>query len=137
MKYKTIVVGSGRLGANIARHLSKLGESVDVIDIDPDAFRKISDDFSGNTIVGDATDLSTLDLIELKDAKRIVIVTGDDNYNVYVAHVALHFYDVPLIYVRLYDVAKGKLIEGTRIKPIYPFNLSLEAFLELESEDLK
>ena len=137
MKYKTIVVGSGRLGANIARHLSKSGESVDIIDIDQDAFRKISDDFSGNTIIGDATDLTTLDMIELKNAKRIVVVTGDDNINIYLAHVALNFYDVPLIYIRLFDVSKGKLIEGSRIKPIYPFNLSLEAFLHLEGEDTK
>lgn len=136
MKYKTIVIGSGRLGANIASLLSKRGNSVDIIDKDPDAFRKIPDDFSGNTYVGDGTDLSTLDSIGLKEAKRVVIVTGDDNYNIYLAHVASNFYDVPLIYVRLFDVSKGKLIDESRIKVIYPFNLSIDEFLHFEGGNL-
>ncbi len=135
MRHKTVVVGSGRLGANIARHLSKSGESVDIIDKAQDAFRKIQDDFSGNITFGDATDLAVLDAVKLVNAQRIVIVTGDDNANIYISHLAMTFYDVPLIYVRLYDVAKGKLIENTRIKPIYPSNLSLEAFFKLEGAD--
>lgn len=137
MRYKTVVVGSGRLGANIARHLSNQKESVDIIDSDPTAFRKIADDFSGNKIIGDGSETSTLDQSDISNAERIVIVTGDDNANIYIAHLALSIYNIPRIYVRLFDVTKGKLIEGTRIKPIYPFNLSLDAFLDLEGDNKK
>ncbi|WP_162146936.1 potassium channel family protein [Acholeplasma granularum] len=132
MKNKTIVIGSGRLGANIARHFSKKGISVDIIDISKDAFRKVSDDFSGNTIHADASDMTLLEQLDMDNVERIVIVTGDDNINVYIGHLAQYTYNIPKIYLRLYDTDKGKLIDQDRIKVIYPFLLSLDEFLDLE-----
>jgi trk system potassium uptake protein len=54
---KFIVIGSGRLGANIATKMSELGEDVIIIDATDDSFRKLQDSFSGYQVVGDATDL--------------------------------------------------------------------------------
>lgn len=134
LRHKTLVVGSGRLGANIAKHFSKKGMSVDIIDISKDAFRKVSEEFSGNTIQADASDLTLLNQLNLKNVGRIVVVTGDDNLNIYIAHLAMFIYDIPKIYIRLYDTDKGKLVDQDRIKVIYPFILSLDEFLDLEGE---
>ena len=128
---KVIVIGSGRLGSNIAGELSQSGEDVLIVDSNNDSFRKLSDTFTGYEVVGDATDLNVLENAYIKQAKTVAIVTNDDNINIYLSHVCYYIYDVPNIYVRLSDIDKGRLIEGTSIKAIYPFNLSIEEFLRL------
>jgi len=130
-KNKFLVVGSGRLGSNIATKMSEKGEDVIIIDATDDSFRKLHESFSGYQVVGDATDLSVLDNAFIKQAKTAVIATDKDNVNIFLAHVCYHVYNVPKIFVRISDTDKGKLLSGTNIKVIYPFNLSLDAFFDL------
>lgn len=127
---KFIVIGCGRLGANIATKMSEVGEDVIIIDSTDDAFRKLQESFSGYEIVGDATDLSVLENAYIKHAKTVVITTDSDNTNIYLAHVCYYVYNVPRIFVRLSDTDKGRLLEGTYIKAIYPFTLSLSEFMD-------
>lgn len=135
-KHKIIVVGCGRLGATIATKMSEYGHDVIVIDSDPDSFRKLNDSFSGYEQIGDGTDLTVLENANIKNTKTVVLTTNSDNTNIFIAHVCFYLYDIPNIYVRLTDNDKGTLFENTTIKPIYPFKLSLNAFLEMVGEPL-
>lgn len=128
---KFIVIGSGRLGSNIATSMSELGEDVIIIDAQDDSFRKLQESFSGYQVVGDATDLTILENSYIKHAKTVVITTDSDNVNIYLAHICFYVYNVPKIFVRLSDTDKGKLLDGTSIKAIYPFNLSYSEFMDL------
>ena len=131
---KFIVIGCGRLGANIATKMSEMGEDVIIIDSTEDSFRKLKDSFSGYEMVGDATDLAILENAYIKHAKTFVITTDSDNTNIYLAHLCYYVYNVPKIFVRLSDTDKGRLLEGTYIKAIYPFTLSLGEFMDLYEE---
>ena len=128
---KFIVIGSGRLGSNIATSMSEIGEDVIIIDAEDDSFRKLQESFSGYQVVGDATDLTVLENSYIKHAKTVVITTDSDNVNIYLAHICFYVYNVPKIFVRLSDTDKGKLLDGTTIKAIYPFNLSYSEFMDL------
>lgn len=132
---KFIVIGSGRLGSNIATQMSELGEDVIIVDATDDSFRKLHESFSGYQVVGDATDLSVLENSYIKHAKTVVITTDSDNVNIYLAHICYYIYNVPNIFVRLADTDKGTLLEGTYIKAIYPFTLSLQEFMKLNKEE--
>ena len=132
---KFIVVGSGRLGSNIATQMSEMGEDVIIVDATDDSFRKLKESFSGYQVVGDATDLSVLENSYIKHAKTVVITTDSDNVNIFLAHICYYIYNVPKIYVRLADTDKGVLLEGTYIKAIYPFTLSLQEFITLKKEE--
>jgi len=131
---KIIVIGASRLGANIARMFSERGEDVLMIDKSPEAFNKLSDGFSGYTICGDATEMSFLEANGIATAKKVIIATEDDNINILLAHASFYVYDVPRIYLRLSDCDKGKLIENTSIRAIYPFLLSINEFQFLDKE---
>ncbi|MDX9691377.1 MAG: NAD-binding protein [Acholeplasmataceae bacterium] len=131
---KFVVIGSGRLGSNIATQMSQAGEDVIIIDATDDSFRKLHESFSGYTVVGDATDLSILENSYIKHAKTVVITTDSDNVNIYLSHICYYIYNVPKIFVRLADTDKGRLLEGTSIQAIYPFTLSLEEFMKLSEE---
>ncbi|HOC80925.1 MAG TPA: NAD-binding protein, partial [Bacilli bacterium] len=72
----------------------------------------------------------------IKTAKEVVIATGDDNVNLFLAHVACAIYEVPSIYVRLDDPERGALLSGLKIKAIYPFELSINKFNLMKGEDL-
>jgi trk system potassium uptake protein len=128
---KIMIIGSGRLGASIATKLSEDGEDVYIIDKNQDSFRKLQDTFSGYEIVGDATDLAVLDDSGIKMTKMVVITTDNDNVNIYLSHICYYIYNVPNIYIRLNDSDKGALLEGTSVKVIYPFKLSLQEFTRL------
>lgn len=132
---KFVVIGSGRLGSNIATSMSELGEDVIIIDAVDDSFRKLQESFSGYQVVGDATDLTILENSYIKHAKTAVITTDSDNVNIYLAHICFYVYNVPKIFVRLSDTDKGKLLDGTSIKAIYPFNLSYSEFMDLNDEE--
>ncbi len=132
---KFIVIGSGRLGSNIATKMSELGEDVIIIDATDDSFRKLQESFSGYQVVGDATDLSILENAYIKHAKTVVITTDSDNVNIFLSHICYYIYNVPNIFVRLADTDKGDLLEGTSIQAIYPFTLSLSQFMDLYSQE--
>ena len=135
MRNKTIVVGCGRLGASIASYASSQGEDVIVLDSRKDAFTKLSETFSGYTIACDATEIDELEDAGIRDARELILTTGDDNINLYLAHLCLAKYNVPYIYVRFDDPEKGFLIQGMPIKAIYPFQLSRDRFSLLQQGD--
>lgn len=128
---KSVVVGSGRLGASIATMLSDLGQDVLIVDKEQTSFRKLSETFSGYDIIGDATDMGVLENeVNIHQADEVIITTDSDNINLFIAHLCYYVYHVPHIYVRFNDNDKGMLVENTSIKVIYPFLLSIDDFLE-------
>lgn len=126
LKNKTLIIGCGRLGASIANKDSLAGKNVLVVDRDPEAFELLGDSFSGYTFCGDVTDLDLLEEAYIGSAKEIIIATGSDNVNVFLAHVANDIYKVPNIYVRLDDPSLEVLLRGFNVHAIYPFELSFD-----------
>lgn len=102
-KQYTVIIGCGRLGANLANTLSDKGENVLIADCNKESFRKLSSSFGGLTLLGDATDLDLLTEAQVHKADAIVIVTDNDNVNIMVAQIAKELYHVPRVIARLYN----------------------------------
>ena len=134
LKNKTLIIGCGRLGASIANADSLSGKNVLVVDKDSSSFELLSDLFSGYTFLGDVTDLSLLEEAYITSAKEIIIATGDDNVNLFLAYVARKLYNVPKIYVRLDDPSLEILISDLDVNAIYPFELSLDKFSRMRGD---
>ena len=128
LKNKTIICGCSSLGATITNKYSSEGKNLMVIDIEPKNFERLSDRFSGYTIVGNVSDLAVLEEAGIASAKEIVITTDNDNLNLFVAHIARKIYGVPNIYVRLSEPDNEVLLKGMDIKAIYPLELSYDKF---------
>jgi trk system potassium uptake protein len=129
MRNKVIVIGCGRLGASISNLSSERGENVVVIDKDAASFDRLNDLFSGYRITADGTDPSVLEEAYIKTAKEVVIATGNDNVNLFLAHLCSQIYAVPSIYVRFDDPEMDQLVKGiASVKAIYPFELSLSDY---------
>lgn len=128
IKNKTLIIGCGRLGSSMANKCSVEGKNIIVVDNDSDSFDHLSDNFGGNTVLGDVTDLAVLEEAYITTTKEIIITTGDDNINLFIAHVARKIYNVPEIYVRMDNPDNEVLLKGLEIKAIFPFELSFDKF---------
>lgn len=120
----TIIVGCGRLGANLANTLSDAGESVIIIDRYKDAFRKLSPSFSGIVITGDATEIFVLGEAQIEKATAVISVTNNDNTNILVAQIAKEYFHIRHVIARLYDPERECIYRDFDIDTICPAVLS-------------
>ena len=120
----TIIVGCGRLGANLASALSDEGHNVLIMDSDRDSFRRLSSSYGGLTVVADGTDLDALREAEVENASAVIAVTNRDNTNIMVAQLARDLFHVENVIARLYDPERENVYQEFGIKTICPAVLS-------------
>jgi len=108
-----VVVGCGRVGADLAYRLFKNRHQVVVVDSDPKAFNRLHPDFRGRTTEGDALSADTLERAGIEKADGIAVVTNSDTMNAVVGHtVRTHYPNVKQIVVRNYDPAMREMLEA-------------------------
>ena len=122
----TIIVGCGRLGANLANALSDAQGNVLIMDRNKDAFRKLSPSFGGLAVAADATDLDALQEAEMEKADTVIVVTNNDNVNVMVAQLARQLFKVGEVIARLYDPERECVYQEFGIRTICPAVLSMQ-----------
>lgn len=132
-KTNVIVCGCGRFGACLASSLSAQKYDVTIIDKQDRAFFKLSDDFGGFEITGDASDLDTLEVAGIKQCDMMLVTTNDDNVNSMIAQIASSIYNIHDVYIRLNDPDKEKLLTDLHIHAIYPARLSIKEFEKVSS----
>ena len=120
----TIIVGCGRLGASLASRFSEDGGNVLVIDEDKNSFRKLSPNYGGMVIQGDATEISVLKRAEIKNATSVIAVTNHDNTNIMVAQLAKELFHIDNVIARLYDPDRECVYRELQINTICPVVLS-------------
>lgn len=98
-----IIVGCGRIGAELAYRLYKQGIKVAVVDQDAAAFDNLPPDFRGRMHEGDAMNQQVLLRAGIEEAEAVACVTNSDALNAVVGHVAKTVYHVPKVVVRNYD----------------------------------
>ncbi|MDK2966278.1 MULTISPECIES: TrkA family potassium uptake protein [Lacrimispora] len=122
----TIIIGCGRLGANLANTLSDNGEDVLIIDKNREAFRKLSPAFGGLSLQGDATDLDVLQEAQIGNASAVVAVTNHDNANILTAQIAREMFHIERVIARLYDPEREYVYREFGIDTICPAVLSVK-----------
>ncbi len=99
----TIIIGCGRLGADLANSLSNEGEDVLIMDENKESFRRLSANYGGLSVVGSGTDLEKLRAAQIDRANAVIAVTNDDNINIMIAQMARRLFNVERVIARLYD----------------------------------
>lgn len=78
---KIVVVGAGEVGYHIASRLALENKDVVVVDKDPAALRRISDDLDVQTLVGSGSSPSVLEEAGIREAEIMLAVTNRDETN--------------------------------------------------------
>jgi trk system potassium uptake protein TrkA len=113
-----IVVGCGRVGAELCYHLFKRGHQVVVVDINKDAFNRLHPDFRGRTLEGEGLAEGVLERAGIHEADGLAAVTNSDTLNAVVAHAARVLYDVPNVVARNYDPNLLSVIEAFGLQTV-------------------
>lgn len=129
-----VIIGCGRLGANLANTLSDAGENVLVLDKNKDAFHKLSPSFGGLAVTGNGMDLDTLQEAEIEKADVVVVVTNNDNVNIMTAQIAREIFKVKRVIARLYDPERECVYQEFGINTICPAVLSTKEIEKLLSK---
>ena len=103
-----IVVGCGRVGAELAYRLYKNDHRVTVVDYTETAFHNLPHDFRGRTIVGEALNQNVLLRAGIEHADALAVVTNSDTVNAVVAHErAMNVASVAVLNLEFEDIKIG------------------------------
>ena len=113
-----IVVGCGRVGAELCHHLFTRGHHVVVVDINKEAFNRLHADFRGRTLEGEGLAEGVLERAGVREADGLAAVTNSDTLNAVVAHAARTVYNVPNVVARNYDPNLRSVIEAFGLQTV-------------------
>jgi len=131
---KVVIMGCGRVGAQLAVLLDKEGHQVTVLDSEAYSFRRLPPDFTGTALLGNGIDEEVLKRAGIEEADVFVVVTQGDNRNVMAAQIAKHIFNVPRVICRIYDPLRRDLYETLGLEAISPTTVFAQILKEkLES----
>lgn len=113
-------MGCGRTGASVASRLVGEGHTVNVIDTQESAFRRLPTSFKGKRIVGSGMDQRVLEEADLRKADAFMALAQGDNRNVFAAQVAMHIFGVKNAVVRLNDPFRGEIFSRLGLRTFSP-----------------
>ena len=121
-----VIMGCGRVGAQLAALLEEDGHKVTILDRDTYSFRRLPSAFKGTPLVGDGTDDESLKKAGIEEADAFVAVTQGDNRNVMAAQIAKDVFNVPKVVCRIYDPLREELYHTLGLDTISPTNVGAQ-----------
>ncbi|HVF04564.1 MAG TPA: TrkA family potassium uptake protein [Frankiaceae bacterium] len=113
-----VIMGCGRVGSTLALRLENLGHTVAIIDRDAAAFRRLSKDFQGRSVVGIGFDRETLVEAGIEQASAFAAVSNGDNSNIIAARVAREQFGVEHVAARIYDPRRAEVYQRLGIPTV-------------------
>jgi len=113
-----IIVGCGRVGAELCYRLYKSGHQVVVVDSRKEAFNRLHPEFRGRTLEGEGLAENVLERAGIREADGLAAVTNSDALNAVVAHIAREFYNLPVVVARNYDPNLRSVIEAFGLQTV-------------------
>jgi len=123
-----LIVGCGKAGSHLANSISRKGEDVVVIDNREEAFNNLSTEFTGFTLLGDATEFELLKEAKIDNADVVIATTTDDNVNSMIAQIAKEIFEVPKVLARTFAPRREDIYNQLGIETICPTTLSVVEF---------
>jgi len=128
-----IVLGGGKIGANVARSLIRGGHEVVVVEADRARFDTIEAEFRPFAIIGDATEIYVLERAGIKRPPDIVVAaTGDDEDNIVICQLAKEKYGVQKVIARVNDPRNQEHFDLLGIRPTVAATPMILALIEHE-----
>jgi trk system potassium uptake protein TrkA len=113
-----VIMGCGRVGSTLALRLEQLGHTVAIIDRDANAFRRLSNEFQGRSVVGVGFDRETLMEAGIEEAEAFAAVSDGDNSNIIAARVAREQFGVEHVAARIYDPRRAEVYQRLGIPTV-------------------
>ena len=104
------VIGLGRFGSEVARHLCRLGCQVLAMDIDGDLVAQVANDVT-HAVVGDGQDKEVLRALGVAELDCAVVAIGDDLAASVLITMNLKELQVPMVICKAHDEMHRRVLE--------------------------
>jgi len=130
---KILIMGCGRVGAQLASMLYSEDHTVTVLDRDSSSFSRLPPDFGGTALLGNGLDMEVLKRAGIEEVEVFVVVTQGDNRNVMAAQIAKHIFNVPKVICRIYDPLRREIYDTLGLQALSPTTV----FVKLLKEEIE
>ena len=113
-----VIMGCGRVGSELALRLQEAGNTVAIVDQDPEAFSRLDPRFAGETVVGVGFDRDALKKAGIERADAFAAVSSGDNSNIVAARVARETFGVAIVVARIYDPRRAEVYQRLGIPTV-------------------
>ena len=124
---RTIIVGCGRVGAELAARLAGAGHEVTVLDLLTESFSRLPESFSGQAVRGDGTDEDVLRRAGAEGADNFIALTEGDNRNVLAAQMAAENLGIPNVVAKINDPVRADAYSSLGIGTICRTTMMVDA----------
>ncbi len=127
---KVVIMGCGRVGAQLAALLDSEGHTVTILDTDIYSFRRLPPDFNGTALLGNGIDQEVLRKAGIEEADAFLALTQGDNRNVMASQIAKHIFSVPRVVCRIYDPLRQELYSTLGLEAFSPTTIFAQMLKE-------
>src|SRR5437588_3207033 len=106
-----IVIGGGRVGYQLARHLLDRGEEVLLIEKDGRRAEWLESQLGSIVMTGDGDEMAFLETTGIERADVVMAVSGDDEDNLVALQLAKKRFNVPLTIARVNNPANVRIFK--------------------------
>ncbi|MBN1438896.1 MAG: NAD-binding protein [Anaerolineales bacterium] len=106
---KTIIMGCGRVGAEVSRLMSAEGHDITVIDCDEHVRDRLGSEFRGKIVIGVGFYRDVLIRAGIERADAFAATSDSDNANIVAARIARNIFHVPRVVARLFDLRRAEI----------------------------
>jgi trk system potassium uptake protein len=122
---RVVILGCGRVGANLANSLDREGHSISIIDHRSESFQRfLSTEFRGSAILGNGLDEDVLRSAGIEQADVFAAVTDKDNTNIMASQVAQFVFGVKKVVCRIYDPNRNEAYNTLGLETVAPILIS-------------
>jgi trk system potassium uptake protein TrkA len=126
-----MIMGCGRLGAELAAVLEADGHEIAILDVDKFAFDHLAPDFKGHKVLGDGTDQDTLRRAGAERADAFIAATRGDNRNALATQIARHVFQIKRVGSVIFDPMREEVYRGLGLRTVNPTKLEAQLLREL------
>ncbi len=127
---RVMIIGCGRVGAVLANRLDEEGHEVVVLDRNQQAFRRLSEKFSGERIVGNGLVEEFIRPTLEKKTDMLFAMTDKDNINLMIAQrVKLNFKLAKVIAV-VHDSILSGIYKELSVQTVCPTDLVIKDLMQ-------
>ena len=131
-----MIMGCGRMGAQLATMLEVDGHEVTVLDVDKLAFDHLPTGFKGHKVLGDGMDQDTLRRAGAETADAFIAATRGDNRNALAAQIARHVFQIKRVGSVIFDPIREEIYRDLGLRTINPTKIEAQLLREsIERED--
>ena len=131
---RVLIIGCGRVGSVLANRLDEEGYQVVILDKNQQAFRRLSQKFSGERRIGNGLVEEYVHPALKKEVDILFVMTDKDNINLMIAQWVKQKFQVDRVIAEVHDSILAGLYKELGLETVSPTDLMLKELLRMTQE---